>query len=307
MEMNTRQARVIDPILSKIAVGYKNNLMVGTALFPAVPVQSSGGKVIEFGKEAFKKYNLRRADGARTTRVSFGYEGKSYALSESSVEATVGRRQLRDANVVPGVDLAQKSITGVQEIIALDLEIEQAAVALDKDNYAADQVKTLTGTEKWSSPESKPLDDIEEGKEKIRAKIGRRPNVLLLSAVAWSLLKKHPTVVARFKNVDSAVTVEMFKTIVEIDRIVIGEAIYVDKNDKVRDVWGDVAILGYVPATVTSDAVPSYGYTYQMENCPFVEEPYYEKQTKSYVYGVTDERVPVLCCKDAGYLITGTA
>lgn len=53
MSMSLSQARVVDPVLTTHAQGYKNADFVGMALFPRVDVAKSGGQVIEFGREAF--------------------------------------------------------------------------------------------------------------------------------------------------------------------------------------------------------------------------------------------------------------
>jgi len=45
MPMNTRQARVIDPVLSNHIRAYSNAEYVAQALFPRVPVPQRGGTV----------------------------------------------------------------------------------------------------------------------------------------------------------------------------------------------------------------------------------------------------------------------
>ena len=73
MALSTAGVRVIDPILSNVVQGYSNMDLVGKNLFPNVPVFASGGQIIEFGKEAFKLYNARRAPGGKTSRIQMGY------------------------------------------------------------------------------------------------------------------------------------------------------------------------------------------------------------------------------------------
>src|SRR5690606_25974123 len=68
-QMTPQQVRVVDPVLSQVALGYRHPEHVGMALFPRVPVQVSGGQILEFGKESFRLYNSLRAPGAATKRV----------------------------------------------------------------------------------------------------------------------------------------------------------------------------------------------------------------------------------------------
>ncbi|MBJ2154114.1 hypothetical protein [Paracoccus sp. IB05] len=58
--LNIHRSRVIDPVLSGIAQGYRHVQRIGHVLFPAVPVLQRGGKVIEFGLEAFYDYKAIR-------------------------------------------------------------------------------------------------------------------------------------------------------------------------------------------------------------------------------------------------------
>ena len=74
------QARVVDPVLTNHAQGYKQPKFVGHLLFPSVEVLTRGGKVIEFNKDAFRRHNARRAPGANAAQIDFGYSGKPFDL-----------------------------------------------------------------------------------------------------------------------------------------------------------------------------------------------------------------------------------
>ena len=104
--MTNQQVRVIDPILSNVALGYKHPEHVGGVLCPSVPVMLSGGQVLEFGKESFREYNIRRAPGTGTKRIQFGYLGRPFALVQDALEGVVPFEHMRDANVMPGIDWA---------------------------------------------------------------------------------------------------------------------------------------------------------------------------------------------------------
>ena len=45
-QLTPAQARVVDPVLSNVAQGYRNAELVGDALFPFVPVLQRGGKIV---------------------------------------------------------------------------------------------------------------------------------------------------------------------------------------------------------------------------------------------------------------------
>jgi len=56
--------RIVDPVLTTIARGYKNAQLISEALFPVAPMDKEGGKVPQFGKEAFRIYKTERAPRA---------------------------------------------------------------------------------------------------------------------------------------------------------------------------------------------------------------------------------------------------
>jgi hypothetical protein len=305
MTMNPSQARVIDPILTKIMQGYRDQKLVGEALFPRVPVTAAGGKILEFGKEAFLAYNTQRAPGTATRRVTFGYSGKPYALENHALEAPVPREHQRDAKEVPGVDLAQRSTNLVMGIMLKGLEVQQAGLATDAANYDVNHKVTLAGGDKWSAAgTSDPLGDIRAAKEAIRSTVGTYPNVMLLSAVAFKALQDHAQLTDKIKYTQRGIlTPELIAAVFDLEKVVVGGAVKAADDGTFSDVWGNNAILAYVPSIPQSMEEPSYGYTYTMEGHPFVEQPYWDPNAKSWIYGVAFERAPVIAGMQAGYLI----
>ncbi len=71
------------------------------------------------------------------------------------------------------------------------------------------------------------------------------------------------------------------------------------------DVWGKFVVAAYTEIASLADlGTPSYGYTYRLEGYPVVEQPYQDRNAKSWVYPVTDEVSPVMAGADSGYLIS---
>lgn len=308
MTMNPNEVRVIDPILSTVANGYQHTEHVGHTLFPRVPVGTTGGQVLEFGKESFKLYKTRRAPGTNTRRIQFGYLGKPFNLVQDALENQVPREYLRDAAKVPGVDLGIRAVKGTMSALSLNLEYDQAQLATNAANYDNDHKITLAGADKWSDATSDPVGDIEAAKEAVRSTIGFRPNTLLLSAQAFGALKNHPDILERIKYTSrDAVTADLIANLWEFKKVVVGDAVTFDDGGAGVDVWGNNAILAYVPTNPSGLEEPSFGYTYTMEGHPLVEKPYYDNSAKSWIYPVTYERVPVLTGILSGFLIINPA
>lgn len=301
--------RVVDPVLTQVARGYKNAAYVGDALFPVVPVGLRGGNIIEFGKESFRLYNTARAPGSRVAVAQFGYAGKPYALTDHSINGLVPIEHLQEAaNQAPSINLATGAVNFSRDIILRRLEIDQAAIARTAATYASSNKITLSGTSQWSdySGTSDPIRDVDDYKDAVRAKVGLMPNTILLPAAVFKKVKNHPKILDRIKYTgrDSA-TPEILAGLFDIENVVVGNSIYQDADGNMQDVWGKDVVLAYTNTSpVANMGAPSYGYTYQLSGYPVSEAPYYEGDLKSWLYPCTDSVSPVIAGADAGFLVT---
>lgn len=307
-QMTPAQARVIDPILTEVAQGYQDNEFIGQYLFPTVQVKQRGGKILSFGKEDFMLYNTARAPGQNTKRVRFGYSGANYALESHSLEGVLEIENMQEAIAVPGIDLGNITVSKTQAIIAKRLEKQQADLATNPANYAAGNKITLSGTSQWSdfSGTSDPIKDVEAGKEAVRKATGKRPNTIVMGAAVFAMLKQHPKVLERIKYTGRDIaTPELLASLFSVDKVYVGDAVYSTDDGAFVDVWGKSVVLAYtVKAGAAERGVPSFGYTYQLEGYAIVEEPYFDRPAKSWIYPVTDEVAPVIAGATAGYLIS---
>jgi len=304
MSMNGSQVRVVDPILTQHARGYKNAEFVGEALFPTVVMPTRAAKRIEFDRSSFRRRRTRRAPGTQIAALEFGYEGKAVSLHQEALSAVVPIEHQEDAKVVPSIDLQQVSVDTVLAVIGLEKEIQQAEVARNAASYAATNKASLVGDFKWSDPDSDPKSQVFDAKEVIRKRIGRRPNTLVLAGGLTSALGKHPKILAHFAYTNSsAITIPMLMQYFDLQNVVSGDAIY-DVDDATSvDVWGGDAILAYVPPVGQRQmALPSYGYTYELANHPLVEQSRYDADIRSWKNDVLDEFSAELVGADAGFL-----
>jgi hypothetical protein len=148
---------------------------------------------------------------------------------------------------------------------------------------------------------------IETAKEAVRAATGKRPNTVVMGAAVMAKLRQHPIIVDRMKYTGRDVaTAEILAGLFGVQRVVVGDAIYSnDAGTAFTDVWGKDVVVAYTElGNLQSRGLPSYGYTYQLRGYPQVEEPYYDRNAKSWIYPVTRSEAPVLASASAGYLIT---
>ena len=310
--MNLSQIRVVDPILTTIAQGYKQSQFIGDALFPVVPVGVRAGRIINFGKEDFMLYSTARAPGSNTKRVKFGYSGGNYALVDYSLEGQLAIEDVQESvsnPAGPGIDLMAMTVNKTQDIMALGLEYAQATLARTAASYQAANKTTLSGTSQWSDygSTSNPVAVIETAKEAVRAAIGKRPNTVVMGAAVMAKLRAHPIIVERIKYTGRDVaTPELLASLFGVQRVLVGDSIYMnDAGTTITDIWGKDVVVAYTElGTVADRGNPSYGYTYNLSGYPMVEQPYFERNPKSWFAPVTRVEAPVIAAVNAGYLIT---
>ena len=308
-QLTPAQSRIIDPILTTHAQGYVRPGNVGRLLFPIAFVGVYGGQRISFGKESFRRYNTKRAPGANAATVTFGYAGERYAIIPRSLDAVVPREIMNDASQVPGLDLASDAVDLVLDVMELDHEYDCATIARTAGNYDNDHKVALVGADRWTGASGDPSNDMRVGREAIRESIGVRPNVAVLSPSAYSACETNAAILERIKYTGrDSVTTDILAKLWQIDQVVVGEAVGASGvNDEFGDVWGADVVLAYVSPPTGGNrrnvARPSYGYTYAMNGHPLIEKPRWDGGARSWIYGVSADREPVLTGMTAGYLI----
>ncbi len=304
-----------NPILSSLLLGMGQGSYIAEKLFPRLPPSLSSVTLAQLGDERFKRYNLRRAPGTTTKRVDIKYEGKTYTVDQYSVEVPMPRELLREAdqsrrylNVGNHLDVSRIAMTTANDILGLDYELEVAGLATAAGSYAAGHVLALSGATKWSAASGTPVTDIRAAAEVIRKKIGKRPNSLALSADALQATSTNPEVKGYLPSANlGPATLEQLKTILNVQDITVGDAVWIDGTGTGQDVWGNNAVLAYVPRIGGNNAdislaEPGFGFTNVLEGHPFAETPYYEDGTKSWIYGATYERRPNVAYNTAAFL-----
>lgn len=309
--LNLQQARVVDPVLSTVARGYRNAVRAWPDLFPPVEVLARGGKMIEFNPDDFTKVETIRAHGAVIERAEFGYAGKDYACVQRALAGVVPRERVEEAAAVPGINM--QSVTVQQTMNVLDLQIEVAAanLATTASNYPSGHTLGLTGNKRWDNDASTPNKAIANGVQKIRQGIGQQPNVLILGYPVFNALQHHEDVIDRIKYTESLrqggepiINAEKLASYFGVAKVIVGAAMTGEAGD-FSDAWGKNAVLAYSNVTpLASMGSPSFGYTYRLQGYPMVEPGWFDENTKSWVYPITTEDTPAIVGGAAGYLLT---
>ena len=302
-------------ILTGLMLGPAQGNFIAQTLFPRLPQALSSASLIKMGNERLRRYNLRRAPGSPTKRLDIKWDGKTYTVDQYSVEVPIPRELLREAdesrrlNVGQFLDISRVAMATVNDVLAIDYEIEAAGAATDPTSYAAGNVLALTGGTKWSASTGTPVTDIRAASNMIRKATGVRPNTMVLSADAKLAVVGNAEVRGYLPSTQMGpATLDQLKQIFEVENIVVGDGIYMDANDVGQDIWGNNAILSFVPkiAAATQNDVslaqPAFGFTSVLEGHPFSETPYFDNGLKSWMYGGTYERHVSIATPGAAFL-----
>lgn len=297
--------RVVDPVLTTLAVGYTNAQLVGDQLFPFVSLEKEGGKIPLFGKEHFKLYNTERALRAKSNRISPEDIGQvDVAMDEHDLEYPIDYREDAES----AFPLQQRAVMTVTEGIRLRHERMVADMAQNPANYPVGNKLALAGASCFSDPASDPEGVISDAKAAVRAKIVKEPNTMVIGYDTWRLLKRHPQLKAILSDTrPRLVQLADLRDIFEIENIVVGKAVQASDAGVTSDIWGDTAVLAYVPVangSARSPYEPSYGYTLRKRGQPVVDTR--TEDGKVELVRNTDIFRPFLLGADAGYLITNT-
>ena len=141
---------------------------------------------------------------------------------------------LANANGKPSISIAAEGVT-----YAYDFD--------PNGTYASNNFTALSGTSLWSdTTNSTPLEDVSEAQDKVEAKTGERPSILLISKATMNLLKQNASirsailaqnVTANIFMTDNRVK-ELFSNELGISIIVYTKQ-YVDENGTAKKFYPD--------------------------------------------------------------------
>lgn len=300
--------RIVDPVLTGLAIGFSNNALVGNVLMPFAECPNESGKIPIFGKDAFKIYDTLRAPRAASNTMDPS-DGSSIDVGydEHDLQYPIDYRERAEA-AFPLESMATDMVT---EAIALKREKAIADMAQNAANYAASNKIALSGTSCFSDKvNSDPIGVVTDGKEAIRQRIGRKPNTAIIGATAMAVLENHPQFIDKIKYVmKGIVDTRILAELLGIDNVVVGEAVFQNELlGQFGDVWGDNIVLAYVrPQTAAQGPIryantPSFGYTLRKPGFPQVDA-YLAHGGKVELVRNTDFYRPYITWAEAGYLI----
>lgn len=261
--------------LTNISVAYiqSANNFIADKVFPILPVDKQSDLYWTYTKNDWFR-DEAKLRGAGTESAGGGYNidaNANYYCAPYAYHKDIP--DIIRANADAGIDLDRDATQLITQRLLVRRERIWAANYFTNGKWGKDYTGVANGEvpgtsfRQWNDyAASDPIGDIELARMYILSTTGFKPNTLTLGAETFSKLKGHPDIVDRYKYTNSeVVTAQMLAKLFEVDRLLIGEAIYATNAEggvaAYSFINGKGALLSYSPPS-PSLLTPSAGYTF---------------------------------------------
>jgi hypothetical protein len=280
--MNLDQVRIIDPVLTQLAQGYKNAEGVATFFAPAVSMNVRAGRTLVFGKEAFAAQNFLRAPGTNIQKIQNQFGTRSFSLRQEAISWEIAEEVASEAkNGAAQIDLRQYAAKDAANRLMQSWEVQVATIVTDDTQYEPGNVLDLGSYNGGADQFTAPTSDIEvlmdQAKEQVRSQIGIYPNKMVISPDAFNALKRNKRIrdfMQRGVLVDEKTLAQIFG----LDEIRVARRLKLNQaTGALENIYSNIAVLfyhpsastdGFMPALDANYGNPAFAYTYTLSGYP---------------------------------------
>ncbi len=280
--MNLDQVRVIDPILTQLAQGYKNADGVATFFAPSVSMNLRAGRTLVFGKEAFAAQSFLRAPGTNIQKIQNEFGTRSFALRQEAISWQIAEEVAAEAkNGAAAIDLRAYAAKDAANRLMQSWEIQVSEKVLDVTQYETGNVLNLaaynSGADQFNSPTSDVEVLLDDMREQVRSQVGVYPNKMVLSPDAFNALKRNKRI-RDFMQRGVLVNEKTLAEIFGLDEIRVARRLKLNQaTGGLENIYNNVALLfyhpsgatdGFTPALDANYGTPAFAYTYTLAGYP---------------------------------------
>ncbi len=254
----------MNPVLTGIAIAYKNAAYIADECLPRVPVglQTYKWKKYDIG-ETFKVADTHVGRTGKPGEIEFTWTESSDSTVDQGLEDPIPLTDIEQGALV-GYDPVNFATERLTDKIMLAREKRTAAIIFGSSNYGS-QTTTLSGTSQWSDQSnSDPLGVILDTKASMLVE----PNVLVLGPTVYRYLQTHPKVVGALYNRDTGygrANKQFLADLFEVEQVLVAGA----WNDTAKEgqttvkarIWGKHAALLHINKLARAGDEPTFGFT----------------------------------------------
>lgn len=248
----------IDPVLTAIAVAYKNPdyTLIADDVLPRVPVADRDFKWHSYDEaEMFTLPDTRVGRRSAPNRVELSGAERNASVQDYGIDVPLDKATEDQADA-RGYNVRGRATERATNIILLDREVRVARVVCNPANYHADQLMTLSGSSMFTDPGSDPIGVVQQ----MIDGCWMRPNQLTFGQSAWAAFRRHPKVVAAiYRNAGTSglATRQDVAALFEVQRVFVGEGrVNIAKpglTPTLTRTWGNVVSGQFIDRTATPD------------------------------------------------------
>lgn len=268
-----------DPLLTEIAIAYKNPVYIWQEAAPVINVTAENGKYYVYDRgDWFRPSATVLAPGDVAPLSGWAVSQEAYSCQEYGVSTLIPDRVAQEASLA--TDLRRDATLWVAEQLHLALEKALADQIFTTGIWGTDNT-TATDWDDYAN--STPLLDVQTAADTVQLATGYRANTLILGSSVMAALRFHPQVMDVVKYTQKGViTPDLLAQIWDFERVLVGAAVYntSDSGVNMAPIWGDNALVAYIPKT-PGMLVPSAMYTFMAR--PFQVRRWYNYERMSEV------------------------
>lgn len=301
---------VQNPVLTAIAIAFKNGKMIADSVLPRVPVGKRDFKYTIFPKE--EVYTLpesRVGRRGKVNQVSFTGTEQTASVEDFGLEDPIPNDDIE--NAPEGYDPRGHSIEYLMNLIDLGREKRVAELVFGAATYGTNNKMALSGTDMFSDPTSNPIAVIMDALDSMLM----RGNVMTIGRVGFSALAQHPMIIKAVlgNSGDKGIaTREQIARLFELDEILVGES-YINTAKKGQEmsvdrVWGASIALTHRDRLANTQRGMTFGMTAEYGTRAGWEKPDDDIGLRGGIKVRTGESLKeLITAPDLGYLIQNIA
>ncbi|MBN2321292.1 MAG: major capsid protein [Acidobacteria bacterium] len=295
----------ITPVLTQIAIAYRNGRLIADSVLPRVPVAKQEFKYRKFAlADGFTLPDTKVGRTSQPNKVEFGFEEVTESTRDYGLDDPIPQADIE--NAPENYDPLGRSTEQVTDLILLDREVRTANLVFNPANYATDNKETLSGTTQWSDfEESDPIGAILAALDACVM----RPNIGIFGQTVWTKLRQHPKIVKAVlgNSGDSGVASRAaVAELLELEALFVGQA-WLNSARKGQDAtlartWGKHASFIYRDSLATAESGVTFGLTAQWGDRVAGAVPDKDIGLRGgQVVRVGESVKEVICANDLGY------
>jgi len=289
----------INEPLTNLSLEYHPEGFIVRELFPVFNVAKETDIFFKYGKEGMYRYKGGlRAPGAPSVEVEYDVTTDSYICHEYAFSHPIPKR-IRD-NADKPLNPDKDAMYMLTDLIFTDEELKGNAVAINSTTGLYKAGYFTTPAIKWDAANAIIVKDVETAKEKIRSRIFKDANVMIIPQKVINAMIMDADILDRIKYTQKGIiTPDILSSLFGL-KVVVAYSGYLSDADVHSYILGENVILAYVAPRPGLKTV-SFAYTFMTRDKRV--RKWFSDEREADLIEVSSVFGQEIICLDAGYCL----